>query len=167
MYFTFLGMRRSSRSHWRRSSHFKFGNAPFGPSPPSRRFHHERLDEHHSDARSFNRIKSNRYGRSTCYRLLSPQVFAFILGQQILDTLENGVSMYPKLEGRFPQVAGVSFAFTPNKPSGKRIDTQFVRVGDEYLKPNQHYRLATKSYLHNGCDGFVMLKDAEILVSGF
>lgn len=82
-----------------------------------------------------------------------------------METLENGVSMYPKLEGRFPQVAGISFAFEPNKPPGKRVDPNFIRIGDEYLKLNQHYRLATKSYMHSGCDGYVMLKDAEILVS--
>lgn len=27
-----------------------------------------------------------------------------VTGQQLLDALENGVSQYPKLEGRFPQV---------------------------------------------------------------
>lgn len=73
--------------------------------------------------------------------------------------------MYPKLEGRFPQVAGISFAFEPSKPPGKRVDPNFVRIGDEYVKLEQMYRLATKSYMHSGCDGYVMLKDAEILVS--
>ena len=29
-------------------------------------------------------------------------------GQQVLDALENGVSMYPNLEGRFPQVTPAS-----------------------------------------------------------
>lgn len=81
-----------------------------------------------------------------------------------MECLENGVSMYPKLEGRFPQVAGVSFAFEPNKPPGKRVDSNFIRIGDEYLKLDQYYRLATKSYLHSGCDGYVMLRDAKILV---
>lgn len=87
------------------------------------------------------------------------------VGQRILETLENGVSMYPKLEGRFPQVAGVSFAFDPSKPPRKRVDSSLVRIGDEYLNLKQTYRLATKSYLHTGCDGYTMLKDAEIVVS--
>lgn len=72
--------------------------------------------------------------------------------------------MYPKLEGRFPQVAGISFAFDPSKPPGQRVDPTFVRIGDEYLKPEQEYRLATKSYLHNGRDGFTMFENAEVLV---
>lgn len=32
-------------------------------------------------------------------------------GEQVHRALENGVSQYPKLEGRFPQVAGLRFAF--------------------------------------------------------
>lgn len=82
-----------------------------------------------------------------------------------METLENGVCMYPKLEGRFPQVAGVSFAFDPSKPQGKKVDPNLVRIGDEYLKLDQHYHLATKNYMHSGCDGYSMLKDAEILVN--
>mgnify|MGYP005985483447 CR=1 FL=1 len=95
------------------------------------------------------------------------QLFTQFLGQQVLQALENGVCMYPKLEGRFPQVAGVSFAFDPTKPPGQRVDPSFVRIGDEYLNLDQYYRLATKSYMHSGCDGYVMLKDAEILVNLF
>lgn len=72
------------------------------------------------------------------------------------------MSKYPALEGRFPQVAGVSFAFDPKKPPGQRVDPAFVRIGDEYLNLQQTYRLATKSYLHTGCDGYVMLKNAQI-----
>lgn len=85
-----------------------------------------------------------------------------VSGQQILDMLENSVSMYPRLEGRFPQVAGINFCFDPSKPSGERVDPMLVRIGDEYLKMDQKYRLATKNYLHSGCDGYVMLKDAEV-----
>lgn len=32
-------------------------------------------------------------------------------GEQVHRALENGVSQYPKLEGRFPQVAGLCFSF--------------------------------------------------------
>lgn len=59
------------------------------------------------------------------------------LGRQLLSVLENGVSQYPKLEGRFPQVAGISFAFDPNQPPGSRIDPRFIKIGDEYLDMDQ------------------------------
>lgn len=47
----------------------------------------------------------------------------FVAGQDLLAALENSVSAYPKLEGRFPQVAGVCFAFDPSKPPGSRVSS--------------------------------------------
>lgn len=79
--------------------------------------------------------------------------------------LENAVSQYPKLEGRFPQVAGISFGFDPMMPPGSRVDPNLVRIGDEYLSPTQSYKLATKSFLYSGCDGYTVLKQARVLVS--
>lgn len=84
-------------------------------------------------------------------------------GEQILKALENGVSQYPKLEGRFPQVAGVAFAFDPKKPAGERISPKFVKIGDEPLDPFQKYKLVTKSYLAQGKDGYDVFKDCEVL----
>ena len=55
-------------------------------------------------------------------------------GQQIIDALENGVSKYPSLEGRFPQVSGISFGFDPTKPPGQRIDRRLVRIQGSCLK---------------------------------
>ena len=36
--------------------------------------------------------------------MIDPLVLLEITGSQIIRCLENGVSMHPKLEGRFPQV---------------------------------------------------------------
>ncbi|XP_025830788.1 uncharacterized protein LOC108743363 isoform X2 [Agrilus planipennis] len=93
-----------------------------------------------------------------------PTVVLKVTGKQILEVLENSVSQYPKLEGRFPQVAGISFAFDPRKLPGQRVDPNLVRIGDEYLKMEQFYRLCTKSYMHQGNDGFTMLKDVPVMV---
>lgn len=79
--------------------------------------------------------------------------------------LENGVCAYPKLEGRFLQVSGISFAFDAAKPPNQRVDPRFIRVGDQYLEPDAKYRLVTKEYLHAGKDGFDVLKNAKVLVS--
>ena len=87
-----------------------------------------------------------------------------ILGEQILQCLENGVSQYPKLEGRFPQVSGVTFAFDPKKPAGQRVEAKFVRIGDEYLEKVKKYHLTTKAYLADGKDGYDCLADAKRLV---
>ena len=91
---------------------------------------------------------------------LSPKI-----GTQLVEALENGVSQYPKLEGRFPQVAGLRFAFDPSKPPGNRVDPKFVKIGDEYLLPHQFYRLVTKEYIATGHDGYTVLANCEVLVS--
>ncbi|RZF33607.1 hypothetical protein LSTR_LSTR006985 [Laodelphax striatellus] len=93
-----------------------------------------------------------------------PLVVLQVTGADILLALENGVSAYPRLEGRFPQVAGVSFGFDPTAPPGQRVDPALVRVGDEYLDPAQKYLLATKAYLHSGCDGYTGLKQANVVL---
>merc|ERR1712206_47085 len=50
-------------------------------------------------------------------------------GEQVMLVLENSVSQYPRLEGRFLQVSGVEFTFDADKPSGQRVikDTVMVR----------------------------------------
>lgn len=85
-------------------------------------------------------------------------------GEQIHSALENGVSQWPKLEGRFPQVSGIKFAFDPSLPAGSRVNPDFVKIGDEYLDKNQHYKLVTKAYLANGKDGYDALAGGTILV---
>ncbi|GFQ69772.1 hypothetical protein TNCT_419261 [Trichonephila clavata] len=88
-----------------------------------------------------------------------------VSGEKLYKALENGVSQYPRLEGRFPQVSGISFAFDPDKPPGKRINPQYIKIGDEYLDFSQNYRLATKAYLCQGRDGYDCLKDCPTLMT--
>ncbi|XP_067120161.1 snake venom 5'-nucleotidase-like isoform X1 [Centruroides vittatus] len=100
----------------------------------------------------------------TLLPMMDPLAVVIATGYQIWQALENGVSQYPKLEGRFPQVSGVIFAFDPSKPPGKRIDPSFIKIGDEYLDLEQKYRLATKNYLCQGKDGYDVLKDCEVVL---
>ncbi|KAH8274633.1 hypothetical protein KR026_008794 [Drosophila bipectinata] len=93
-----------------------------------------------------------------------PLILLEVSGRVLWQALENGVSAYPKLEGRFPQVAGISFAFDPQADPGKRIDPQLIQVGDEYLNLDQTYKLCVKSYIFMGCDGYTMFKDATVLM---
>ena len=44
-----------------------------------------------------------------------------LTGAQLTEALENGVSRAEENDGRFPQVAGLSFAFDVRRPSGSRI----------------------------------------------
>jgi 5'-nucleotidase len=85
-------------------------------------------------------------------------------GEKLYQALENAVSQYPKSEGRFPQVAGIEFAFDPSNPTGKRIDHKAVKVKNEYLLMEKEYKLATKIYLKNGNDGFSMLMNTHEII---
>ena len=48
---------------------------------------------------------------------------------KLLESLENGVSQYPKLEGRFPCVSGVQFRFDPALEPMHRVVAGSVQVG--------------------------------------
>ncbi|XP_045127274.1 5'-nucleotidase-like isoform X3 [Portunus trituberculatus] len=99
----------------------------------------------------------------TILPMLDPLLVLEITGEKLLAALENGVSQYPKLEGRFPQVAGVQFAFDANGEPGSRVVMDSVKIGDEYLDLTSTYRLVTKAYMKDGRDGYNMLVDCPIL----
>ncbi|BFZ13573.1 hypothetical protein BsWGS_16611 [Bradybaena similaris] len=88
-----------------------------------------------------------------------------ITGSQLLEALENAVSKYPVKEGRFPQVAGISFGFDPTHPPGKRVGHALVKVQDEYIDPFKDYQLATKEYLALGKDGYDVFKQCPVLIT--
>ena len=92
------------------------------------------------------------------------KIIFLIKGSQLLETLENGVSQYPKHEGRFLQVSGIQFAFDPSKPSGQRIDHRLVKVQGDYLDLSKEYSVITKIYLKQGKDGFDCLMNCPVLV---
>lgn len=89
-----------------------------------------------------------------------------VSGDQLLSVLENSVSMYPKLEGRFSQVSGVRFAFDPTRPPGKRVLGDSVVVCGRELDNSRCYTLCVKEYISGGKDGYTVLKDCEKLTDG-
>lgn len=97
---------------------------------------------------------------------IDPIAVLLASGHHIWRALENGVSQWPKLEGRFPQISGCSFIFDPSKPPMQRIDSKNIIIGDEQLVLDKQYRLTTKAYLALGKDGYDMLKECKILVPG-
>ena len=82
-----------------------------------------------------------------------------ISGQGILDALENGVSQVEEVKGRFPQVAGLTFAWDPSvAPNEGRISDVMVAEGDGYvpIDPQATYLVVTNNYVRNGGDGYKM-----------
>ncbi len=75
------------------------------------------------------------------------------------------MSHYPRHEGRFPQVSGVSFTFDPTQPSGSRVLTETVMVCDKPLEDIKTYKLCSKGYIgQHGKDGYDIFKQCKILV---
>lgn len=77
-------------------------------------------------------------------------------GATVLAALENGVSQVEEGGGRFPQVAGITFAFDPAKPAGERISDVMVAEGDTFvpLDPEKVYGLVSNNYVRTGGDGY-------------
>lgn len=100
----------------------------------------------------------------TILPLVDNLVVIEVTGAQLLIALENGVSKYPTLDGRFPQVAGMCYGFDPSKPPGERVDPELVQVQEQYLKLNKTYRVCTKEFIAEGKDGYDIFKECPVIV---
>lgn len=79
-------------------------------------------------------------------------------GSAIVAALENGVSQIEDGAGRFPQVAGMSYAFDVSKPAGERVSD--VMVGGAPIEMDKVYGVVSNNYVRNGGDGYAMFTDA-------
>ncbi|KAK5133564.1 hypothetical protein LTR08_007603 [Meristemomyces frigidus] len=90
-----------------------------------------------------------------CFPFEDPCVVIGVTGEAVVHALENGVSKYPALEGRFPQVSGISFVFDPAKAGGHRCSE--VQIGGQPVEMEREYTLVTREYMVRGKDGFTSL----------
>ncbi|MDA8586440.1 5'-nucleotidase/apyrase family protein [Rhodobacteraceae bacterium] len=81
-----------------------------------------------------------------------------VTGATVVAALENGVSEVEEGAGRFPQVAGMTFAFDPSAEAGARVSD--VMVGGAPIEMDKLYGLVSNNYVRNGGDGYAMFKDA-------
>ncbi|KAK0736304.1 Metallo-dependent phosphatase-like protein [Apiosordaria backusii] len=87
-----------------------------------------------------------------CFPFEDPVVVIKAAGKNIWEALENGVSSYPALEGRFPQVSNIKFTFDPSLPAGSRVLS--VEIGGQPLEKEKIYVMATRGYMARGKDGY-------------
>merc|ERR1712190_113103 len=87
-------------------------------------------------------------------------------GEKIMRVLENAVSQYPRLEGRFAQVSGVTFTFDASKPSGQRLIHESIKIGGVSIDQHRDYKLCTKDYLRQGKDGFDVFRECTCIADG-
>jgi 5'-nucleotidase / UDP-sugar diphosphatase len=93
-------------------------------------------------------------------------VIAFRLsGKQIRETLEHGVSAVEEGAGRFPQVSGLTFAYSLSAPVGARI--RDIVIAGKPIEPDKEYTVATNDFLAAGGDGYKAFGDALRESSGF
>lgn len=86
-----------------------------------------------------------------------------VRGSTIRAALENGVSQVADLAGRFPQVSGLRYTFSPTRPTGQRIVE--VSVGGRPLDPSATYTVATNDFILGGGDGYAMFRaEGEVLI---
>jgi 2',3'-cyclic-nucleotide 2'-phosphodiesterase (5'-nucleotidase family) len=84
-------------------------------------------------------------------------------GTALRQALENGVSQWQQVGGRFPQVSNIAFTFNPDRPVGSRVLD--VKVGGQPLDEGRQYTLATNDFMARGGDGYSMLAAAQVLIS--
>ncbi|MBF2066097.1 MAG: 5'-nucleotidase C-terminal domain-containing protein [Calothrix sp. C42_A2020_038] len=87
-----------------------------------------------------------------------------LTGAQLKEALENGVSKIENGEGRFPQVAGLRFAWNPKASVGYRILSIQVQNSDGNYQPlvaNSIYRVVTNNFLLGGGDGYEIFKSGK------
>ncbi|KAF2652680.1 ser/Thr protein phosphatase family protein [Lophiostoma macrostomum CBS 122681] len=90
-----------------------------------------------------------------CFPFEDPVVVMKVTGKAIWDALENGVSNYPALEGRFPQVSNITFVADYNQPPMSRLLS--ATIGGSPIDPTREYVLATRGYMGRGKDGYTSL----------
>ncbi len=81
-----------------------------------------------------------------------------VTGDVLKAALENGVSEVEEGAGRFPQVAGMTYAFDASQPAGSRVSD--VMVGGKPLDMGATYGVVSNNYVRNGGDGYDMFKSA-------
>ncbi len=77
-------------------------------------------------------------------------------GSDVVAALENGVSQIDQGAGRFPQVAGLKYAFDVSKPAGGRISDVQVLQGDSWkpIDTGATYGVVSNNYMRAGGDGY-------------
>jgi 5'-nucleotidase/UDP-sugar diphosphatase len=80
-----------------------------------------------------------------------------LTGKQIWEGLEHGVSAVEEEGGRFPQVSGIVFRYSPSARRGSRIKEIFIMGRPVDLE--KEYIVATNDFLAVGGDGYKVFVD--------
>lgn len=85
-----------------------------------------------------------------------------LTGAEIVEALESGVSQVEEGKGRFPQVAGLRYAYTPSAPAngGRILDAEVMQAGGwAPIDPAATYGVVSNDFLRRGGDGYVVFAE--------
>ncbi|UUP16869.1 5'-nucleotidase C-terminal domain-containing protein [Nitratireductor thuwali] len=85
-----------------------------------------------------------------------------IKGEDVVASLESGVSQIEEGAGRFPQVSGLRFSFDPSVAPGEgRVSDVEVSENGEWqpIDPDKTYSVATNNFMRNGGDGYKLFAE--------
>ena len=84
-------------------------------------------------------------------------------GRLFKQVLENGVSLYPKYDGRWPVISGISFTFDPEQEAGNRIVEDSMKDADgNPFEMDKTYTVALMHFFTAGKDGNEALLDPSV-----
>lgn len=89
---------------------------------------------------------------------------AEVTGSQLLKIIEEGISKYPALEGRFPQVSNIYYEFDADRPPFERLLAETVKIKGEPINPQIRYVVASTGFIIQGYDGYETFKEATPLM---
>jgi 2',3'-cyclic-nucleotide 2'-phosphodiesterase (5'-nucleotidase family) len=82
-------------------------------------------------------------------------------GAELKAMLENGVSLMPSAQGRFPQVSGLCFSYNIEAPAGSRVTGAVRQASDGTctgpavdLTSASAYKIAENDFMSTGGDGY-------------
>jgi 2',3'-cyclic-nucleotide 2'-phosphodiesterase (5'-nucleotidase family)/predicted AlkP superfamily phosphohydrolase/phosphomutase len=88
-------------------------------------------------------------------------VTLLVNGAELKAMLENGVSLMPSAQGRFPQVSGLCFTYNIEAPAGNRVTGAVRQASDGSctgapvdLTSGTAYSIAENDFMVNGGDGY-------------
>ena len=81
-----------------------------------------------------------------------------LTGKQIKEALEHGVSGIENEEGRFPQVSGLTFKFSPFAKRGSRVKE--ISIAGKPVPSDGEYIIATNDFMAVGGDGYKAFGEA-------
>jgi 2',3'-cyclic-nucleotide 2'-phosphodiesterase (5'-nucleotidase family) len=84
-----------------------------------------------------------------------------VTGAELKAMLENGVSLMPAAQGRFPQVSGLCFTYNVEAAAGSRVTSAVRQAPDGSctgapidLTAASSYKIAENDFMSTGGDGY-------------